>query len=240
MLSLSPDSSTSSSGSGFEHVVRFNTDPDTSDNEANIKTGNSSAEATPNTEGRRKFSDAVTKVIAARRLGEGGRVAQVLEGEEVRDCWPATAAWFLGPKAENLSLLKTLVTKAIDEHADYRKYKYFPLDPKYVTKSIEKEPAFIAATEALRDNLDQLCDRLKNSVPFSSFRSQGHMLWDTTIASNVGYIAALLYNQNNVASMASGVTLQLEREVAMDLCRMVGYKVGEDEVNTTEEPLGWG
>ena len=28
------------------------------------------------------------------------------------------------------------------------------------------------------------------------------MLWDTTIASNVGYIAALLYNQNNVASMA--------------------------------------
>jgi hypothetical protein len=40
------------------------------------------------------------------------------------------------------------------------------------------------------------------------------MLWDTTLASNVGYIAALLYNQNNVASMASGVTLQLEREVA--------------------------
>ena len=66
------------------------------------------------------------------------------------------------------------------------------------------------------------------------------MLWDTTIASNVGYIAALLYNQNNVASMASGVTLQLEREVALDLCRMVGYKVGEDKVHTTEEPLGWG
>ena len=66
------------------------------------------------------------------------------------------------------------------------------------------------------------------------------MLWDTTIASNVGYIAALLYNQNNVASMASGVTLQLEREVAMDLCRMVGYKVGEDAVHTTEAPLAWG
>ncbi len=39
------------------------------------------------------------------------------------------------------------------------------------------------------------------------------MLWDTTLPSNVGYIAAMLYNQNNVASMASGVTLQLEREV---------------------------
>jgi hypothetical protein len=40
------------------------------------------------------------------------------------------------------------------------------------------------------------------------------MLWDTTLASNVGYMAALLYNQNNVSSMASGVTLQLEREVS--------------------------
>jgi hypothetical protein len=39
------------------------------------------------------------------------------------------------------------------------------------------------------------------------------MLWDTTIAATTGYMAALLYNQNNVASMASGVTLQLEREV---------------------------
>ena len=39
------------------------------------------------------------------------------------------------------------------------------------------------------------------------------MNWDTTLPSNVGYIAAMLYNQNNVASMASGVTLQLEREV---------------------------
>ena len=173
-------------------------------------------------------------------LGERGRVSQVMDGEEVRDCWPATAAWFLGPKAENLSLLKTLVTKTIEEHADYRKYKYFPLDPKYVTKSIEKEPAFIAATESLRDNLDQLCERLKNSVPFSSFRSQGHMLWDTTIASNVGYIAALLYNQNNVASMASGVTLELEREVARDLCRMVGYNTDTGLGHTAERPLAWG
>ena len=235
--SLFSDSSTSSSGSGSEEVVRFHTDPDTSDNDANIKTGDSTEGAA---EGGRKFSDAVTKVIAARRLGDRARVPQLLDGEEVRDCWPATAAWFLGPKAENLSLLKTLVTKAIDEHADYRKYKYFPLDPKYVTKSIEKEPAFIAATEALRDNLDQLCDRLKNSVPFSSFRSQGHMLWDTTIASNVGYIAALLYNQNNVASMASGVTLELEREAAMDLCRMVGYNTDTGSGHTTERPLAWG
>ena len=67
------------------------------------------------------------------------------------------------------------------------------------------------------------------------------MLWDTTLASNVGYIAALFYNQNNVASMASGVTLQLEREVAKELCGMVGYKVVESELeHTTKHPASWG
>jgi hypothetical protein len=40
------------------------------------------------------------------------------------------------------------------------------------------------------------------------------MLWDTTMAANLGYMAALLYNQNNVSSMASGVTLRLEIECA--------------------------
>ena len=54
----------------------------------------------------------------------------------------------------------------------------------------------------------------------------------------VGYIAALLYNQNNVASMASGVTIQLEREVAEDLCRMVGYNVRSE--HSTDHPKAWG
>ena len=90
----------------------------------------------------------------------------------------------------------------------------------------------------MTDSLDELCQRMKNSVPFANFRFQGQMVWDTTMASNVGYIAALLYNQNNVASMASGVTLQLEREVARDLCKMVGYNVDRD--HTTKNPKAWG
>ena len=40
--------------------------------------------------------------------------------------------------------------------------------------------------------------------------------------------------------MASGVTLQLEREVAMDLCRMVGYNTNTEAGHTTERPLAWG
>ena len=163
-----------------------------------------------------------------------GKVFPVLRTwhSAVPNCWvdgteqdfsPATAAWFLGPKAENLDLLNDLVTRSLNHHADFRKYKHFPLDPKYITKDIKKEYVFKKAEECLTENLDELCQRMKNSVPFANFRFQGQMVWDTTMASNVGYIAALLYNQNNVASMASGVTLQLEREVAQDLCHMVGY-----------------
>jgi len=185
---------------------------------------------------KKKFSSAVQKMMIVKQMS----ATTVLDREDSQEIWPATAAWFLGPKSENLELLQALVNKAIEEHADFRKYKYFPLDPEYVTENIERHPAFKAATEDLRNNLDLLCERLKNSVPFSSFRSQGHMLWDTTIASNVGYIAALLYNQNNVASMASGVTLQLEREVSMDLCEMVGYNISEAVGHTTENPLSWG
>ena len=121
---------------------------------------------------------------------------------------------------------------------DFRQFKYFPLDPEYVTNKITAHQSYIKAVEDIKKQLGNLSDRLKNSVPFFSFRSQGHMLWDTTIASNVGYIAALLYNQNNVASMASGVTLQLEREVASDLCKMVGYNVDRD--HTDQNPKAWG
>ena len=142
------------------------------------------------------------------------------------------------PQAENFNLLKDLIDTALEEHVDFRKFKYFPLDPEYVTNKLKKEKSYTMAKEEIKQQLRNLSDRLKNSVPFFSFRSQGHMLWDTTIASNVGYIAALLYNQNNVASMASGVTLQLEREVARDLCKMVGYNVDRD--HTTENPEAWG
>ena len=123
-------------------------------------------------------------------------------------------------------MLKDLVQFALDQHTEFRRFKNYPLDPPYVTKKIEEEPSFKDAIENIKKELTELSCRLNNSIPFFSFRSQvmawllpshnhrsvdsnaidfdrqGHMLWDTTIASNVGYIAALLYNQNNVASMA--------------------------------------
>eukprot|EP00092_Neocalanus_flemingeri_P000078 GFUD01000080.1.p1 GENE.GFUD01000080.1~~GFUD01000080.1.p1 ORF type:complete len:1171 (-),score=266.56 GFUD01000080.1:163-3675(-) len=169
-----------------------------------------------------------------------GTVETFVDGD-AQEIWPKSAAWFLGPKAENSDLLGELVKSAVDLHVEFRKFKYFPLDPNYVTSDIKEQKSFKEAENNIRDGLEELSSRLNNSVPFFNFRSQGHMLWDTTIASNIGYIAALFYNQNNVASMASGVTLQLEREVSKELCAMVGYNVYQDEKDhTTENPGSWG
>src|SRR5690606_29729590 len=46
---------------------------------------------------------------------------------------------------------------------------------------------------------------------------------EQTIASQIGYFAAMLYNPNNVAIEASPVTTRLELQVAADLARMIGY-----------------
>ena len=40
---------------------------------------------------------------------------------------------------------------------------------------------------------------------------------------NLGYICALLYNQNNCAAEASTVTTSFELEVGTDFCVMMGY-----------------
>jgi hypothetical protein len=59
----------------------------------------------------------------------------------------------------------------------------------------------------------KLIDQLKQSGTFFSMRTIGHMLWDTTMPGLLGYFAALLYNQNNVAAEASPVTTILEMYV---------------------------
>ena len=41
---------------------------------------------------------------------------------------------------------------------------------------------------------------------------------------NLGYISAMLFNQNNCAAEASTVTTKFEVEVGKDLCVMMGYE----------------
>ena len=55
------------------------------------------------------------------------------------------------------------------------------------------------------------------------FCLQGHVLWETVMPANLGYMTAMLFNQNNCAAEASTVTTKFEVEVGKDLCIMMGY-----------------
>jgi hypothetical protein len=53
------------------------------------------------------------------------------------------------------------------------------------------------------------------------------MYWDLTLPGTVGYFAAMLYNQNNVAAEASPVTTVMEYIVGQELCKMLGFETGD-------------
>ena len=54
---------------------------------------------------------------------------------------------------------------------------------------------------------------MENIYDFVISLLQGHMNWDTSLPANVGYIAGLLYNPNNVASEGGPATTLMEIEV---------------------------
>ncbi|KAJ7389686.1 hypothetical protein OS493_029578 [Desmophyllum pertusum] len=146
-------------------------------------------------------------------------------GDHVQDThkqWAALGAWFMGPKAENGEVFRDLLTQAIDTHIGFRR-SYFPCDPPYVTDDLREAGSFQNTMNNLRSEMDNLQKELMNSVPFFSSRYKGHVLWDTVMPANLGYMSAMLFNQNNCASELSTVTSKFEMEVGTDLCVMLGY-----------------
>ena len=164
-----------------------------------------------------------------------------LSGAEALRGGGAPEAWFLGPRAENVELLKELVAAAIDSHAEFRR-GFHPEDPTHLTEAVRASPEFRLGVDRLRQEFGGLLEKLKLSAPFSSMRYQGHMLWDQALPGMLGLIAGLLYNQNNVAAEASPVTTRLEIEAGNDLCRMLGYRTpgAAKPGDATEGPVGWG
>jgi glutamate/tyrosine decarboxylase-like PLP-dependent enzyme len=134
----------------------------------------------------------------------------------------ALRAWFLGPRAENADLVERLVTEAVRDHVFWRR-NYHPEDGAVIRETDKRSPGYEEAVATLTQELMGLLAELKRDVPFFSGRYKGHMLWQQTIASQVGYFAAMLYNPNNVTTEAAPVTTRLELEVAAQLARMIGY-----------------
>lgn len=152
-------------------------------------------------------------------------------------------AWFLGPKGENEKVLARLLALAARSHASDRRTLY-PDDPKWITDKVRKSPAYTQALDTLYTAFRDMLGTLRQSVPFYSYRYQSHMLWDVTLPSVAGYVAAMLYNQNNVAAEASSVTTVMEIEVANDLLWMLGFPRwdGDRLLDATRaaEPRPWG
>jgi glutamate/tyrosine decarboxylase-like PLP-dependent enzyme len=154
-------------------------------------------------------------------------------------------ALFLGTRGSNAKFMQELMGYAIQGNIDFRK-SYFPNDPDYINASIQKSPGFINTLKLMGYEYDKLIKQLQDSGTFFSMRTIGHMLWDCTIPGILGYFAALLYNQNNVAAEASPVTTLLEMHVGNELCKMLGYSVnpiGKKHGEFTLAPdqiTGWG
>lgn len=129
---------------------------------------------------------------------------------------------FLGPRAENADLLERLVTEALRDHVFWRR-NHHPEDGFTIREAHKRTPGYDAAVATLTQELMGLLAELKRGVPFFSGRYKGHMNYEQTLASQVGYFAAMLFNPNNVAIEGSPVTTRLELEVARQLAAMIGY-----------------
>ncbi|HEU4700463.1 MAG TPA: pyridoxal-dependent decarboxylase [Gemmatimonadales bacterium] len=134
----------------------------------------------------------------------------------------ALRAWFLGPRAENAALLEQLVTEALRDHVFWRR-NYHPEDGFTIRETDKRSEGYETAVATLTQELMGLLAALKKDIPFFSGRYKGHMVFEQTIAAQVGYFAAMLYNPNNVSIEASPVTGRLELEVGRQLARMIGY-----------------
>ena len=131
-------------------------------------------------------------------------------------------AWFLGPRAENAELLERLVVESLRDHIFWRR-NYHPEDGVAIREVDKRQPGYEEAVGTLTQELMGLLAELKRDVPIFSGRYKGHMIGEQTIASQVGYLATMLYNPNNIASEIAPVTTRLELEVAAQLARMIGY-----------------
>lgn len=130
------------------------------------------------------------------------------------------SAWFAGPKAENGDWFAGVVQRIVADYHAWRR-NYFPEDGVAVDSAARRE------AEAFRDDFDdrliELLARLKHDVPFHSPRYAGHMIAEQTLPAVAGYLAAMLYNPNNVSADAAPVTVRLELEAARMIARMLGH-----------------
>lgn len=131
-------------------------------------------------------------------------------------------ACFLGPYAENDSLLEKLVVEFLRDHVYWRR-NFHPEDPPAIPTRAANEVGYRQFEARMRHELHRLSAALKQSVPFHSPRYMGHMVSDLLLPGLAAQILALPYNPNNVSEDAAPVTVDLEIQAGLQLARMLGY-----------------
>ncbi|KAJ1311931.1 hypothetical protein OPQ81_010391 [Rhizoctonia solani] len=144
-------------------------------------------------------------------------------------------AWFLGPKAENIGFLKQFLNSVADQ-TERARLAYQPDDPKFIGKEMQASAVFQKEISELDIALKELVGALaEHSIPFWSPRYNAHMNGDTSLPGMLGYLAAALFNPNNVCTESSPLTSVIERDVGLQLCQMLGY-----DISNAESSKPWG
>ena len=167
-----------------------------------------------------KHSIRFAKHLLESHLNEPEHSKIKLEGKGVE----TLEALFPGTRGDNATDMYELMAHAVASNIEFRN-SYFPEDPDYIDEEIKNSDDFKATMANVKSEYIKLLEQLKGSGAFFSMRSIGHMLWDTTLPGVLGYFAALLYNQNNVAAEASPATTIMEMYVGNELCKMLGYNI---------------
>jgi len=132
-------------------------------------------------------------------------------------------ALFLGPKSENREYFKNTLNFLMDEHMHWRR-DFHPEDREIFSIEEVRSKNYQKTLDRTSEVLSELSSRLKaTSMPWFSARYLGHMNSDTLMVANLAYMAAMLYNPNNVAYEASTATTPMEIEVGKDLATMLGF-----------------
>ncbi len=130
------------------------------------------------------------------------------------------SGWFAGPKAENGEWFAATIQRIFQDYHSWRR-NYFPEDG--VVLDSQHRRASEPFQDAFEDRLMELLAKLKGDFPFYSPRYAAHMISEQTLPSIAGYIAAMLYNPNNVSPEAAPVTVRLELEASQMIAGMLGY-----------------
>ncbi|MFA5049454.1 MAG: pyridoxal-dependent decarboxylase [Candidatus Micrarchaeia archaeon] len=132
-------------------------------------------------------------------------------------------ALFLGPKSENREYFKNTLNFLMEEHMHWRR-DFHPEDKEITSVHEMRDENYQETLDKTTQVLFELSAKLKTtSMPWFSARYLGHMNSDTLMVANLAYMAAMLYNPNNVAYEASTATAPMEIEVGKDFALMLGF-----------------